>query len=119
LQARAELLLARLEEDAPAAERVKRWLASQSLQTRPTMETIAHALGTSARSLGRRLQCERAPYSELVENARATRAKSLLADPRHSIQETAYAMGFGTPAAFSRSFKRWTGLAPSAYRAAR
>lgn len=118
LQARAELLLAKVEQDAPAADRVRRWLASKSLETRPTMETIARDLGMSARSLRRRLHEEQAPYDDLVEDARAMRAKSLLSDPRHSVQETAYALGFGTPAAFSRAFKRWTGMAPSAYRAA-
>jgi AraC-like DNA-binding protein len=117
LQARAELLLARVEQDAPAAERVKRWLAAQSLETKPTMDTIARALGMSARSLRRRLHDEGAPYDDLVEGARALRAKSMLADPRLSIQETAYALGFVTPASFSRAFKRWTGMAPSAYRA--
>lgn len=119
LQARAELLLARLKQDGPAVERVGRWLASQSQQTRPTMDTTAQGLGMSARSLRRRLREERALYSELVEDARATRAKRMLEDPRCSIQETAYAMGFGTPAAFTRAFKRWTGMAPSAYRATR
>jgi AraC-like DNA-binding protein len=117
LQSRAELLLARVEQDAPAAERVKRWLAAQSLEIKPTMDTIARALGMSARSLRRRLHDEGAPYDDLVEDARALRAKSMLADPRLSIQETAYALGFVTPASFSRAFKRWTGMAPSAYRA--
>jgi len=118
LQARAELLLAKADQDAPAGERVKRWLTSQNLDTRPTMETIARELGMSARSLRRRLHSERAPFNDLVEEARALRAKGMLADPRHSVQETAYALGFGTPAAFSRAFRRWTGMTPSAYRAA-
>jgi AraC-like DNA-binding protein len=119
LQTRAELLLARVDQEAPAADRVKRWLISQSLETRPTMETIARALGMSARSLRRRLRDEQAVYAELVEQARASRAKHMLRDPRHTVEATAYAMGFGTPAAFSRAFKRWTGMAPSAYRNAR
>jgi AraC-like DNA-binding protein len=119
LQARAELLLARLGQDVPAAERVRRWLASQGQQARPTMDTTARGLGMSARSLRRRLREERAPYRELVDEARARLAKGMLADPHASVQDAAYAMGFGTPAAFTRAFKRWTGMAPSAYRAAR
>jgi AraC-like DNA-binding protein len=119
LQARAELLLARVDQDAPAAERVRRWLGSQTPQTRPTMDTIARDLGMSARSLRRRLRQEGAAYSELLEEARAMHAKRMLGELRNSVQQTAYAMGFGTPAAFSRAFKRWTGMAPSAYRAPR
>jgi len=116
LQTRAELLLARVEQDAPAAERVKRWLVAQRWQTRPTMDAIARDLGMSARSLRRRLLEERVLFSELVDDARASHAKRMLADPRRSVQETAFALGFATPAAFSRAFKRWTGVAPSAYR---
>jgi AraC-like DNA-binding protein len=119
LKGRAELLLARIDRDAPATERVKRWLVSQDLQTKPTMETIARELGMSARSLRRRLREERATYDALVEAARVIHAKRMLADPRRSVQETAYAMGFATPGAFSRAFKRWTGMSPSTYRAAR
>jgi len=120
LQARAELLLAKYDQDSTAADRVKRWLATQSAQpTRPKMAEIARDLGMSARSLRRRLRDERAPFSDLVEEARALRAKRMLEDPRCSIQEAAYAMGFDTPAGFSRAFKRWTGMAPSAFRSAR
>lgn len=119
LRDRAEVMLARVEQDAPAAERVRRWLASQSLESRPTMDVVARGLGMSARSLRRRLHDEQARYDNLVEDARSLRAKRMLADPRLSVQETAYALGFVTPGAFSRAFKRWTGAAPSAFRPAR
>jgi AraC-like DNA-binding protein len=117
LQARADVLLARVEHAGPAADRVKRWLAAQSPRTRPTMDATARGLGMSARSLRRRLRDERAAFGELVDGALAHHAKRLLIDPRHSIQEAAYAMGFCTPSAFSRAFKRWTGMAPSQFRA--
>ena len=119
LETRAELLLARLDQEGSVAERVKRWLASHDELLKPTMDAIARDLGMSARSLRRRLREERVQYDELVREARTLRAKRILADPRHSVQDAAYALGFGTPAAFSRAFKRWTGMAPSAYRASR
>jgi len=119
LRTRADMLLAKVELDAPVADRVKRWLASQSARTRPTMDASARGLGMSARSLRRRLQEERVVFSELVEAALSLRAKHMLEDPHRSVHETAYAMGFDTPSAFSRAFKRWTGQAPSAFRTGR
>jgi AraC-like DNA-binding protein len=81
------------------------------------MDDAARALGVSARSLRRQLAAEGVSYSELVERARVAAAKRMLRDPRTSIQEAAYAMGFAAPAAFHRAFKRWTGMTPKQYRA--
>jgi AraC-like DNA-binding protein len=119
LEERAELLLARVEHEAVASQRVRRWLASQNLRPRPTMDSIARDLGMSGRSLRRRLREERVLYPALLDEARVTRAKHMLMDPRRSLQETAYALGFDTQAAFARAFKRWTGASPSVYRAER
>jgi len=119
LETRAELLLARVEQTTPAADRVRRWLTANAEQHRPTMDTVARDLGMSARSLRRHLDQERTPFGVLLEEAQAERAKRMLADPRYTVQQAAYAMGFGTPSAFSRAFKRWTGKAPSAFRSPR
>jgi AraC-like DNA-binding protein len=116
LQTRADQLLAKADKSLPAAERVRRWLASQPANARPTMDEIARDLGTSERSLRRRLSDERMQFSELLDEALAGHAKHMLADPQRSIEETAYALGFSTPSAFSRAFKRWTGRAPTEFR---
>jgi AraC family transcriptional regulator len=47
---------------------------------------------------------------------RIERAKELLASPRVSIAEIAFAVGFSGSSAFSSAFHRLTGLTPSAYR---
>jgi AraC-like DNA-binding protein len=69
----------------------------------------------SARSLRRRMTSEGVSYVELVTLNRMNTAKRMLERPNASIQETAYAMGFASPAAFHRAFKRWTGITPKDY----
>lgn len=113
---RAELLLAKASHDASATDRVSRWIAAQTDLARPRLEQVARALGTSTRSLRRRLQAESTQFSSLVDDARALHAKRMLQDPQRGIQDAAYALGFRTPSAFTRAFKRWTGMGPKAYR---
>jgi AraC-like DNA-binding protein len=79
------------------------------------MRAAAQALGLSPRTLRRRLHEEGASYHAVVEGALALLAKQLLADERRSIQETADAVGFSDPGAFSRAFKRWTGSTPKRF----
>jgi len=119
LLARAELLLAKADRDVSVAERIRRWLAVQPDLARPRLALAARELGTSTRSLRRRLHAEHVQFSALLDEARAVQAKGMLADGSRSVQETAYALGFRTPSAFSRAFKRWTGMAPKDYRPAR
>lgn len=83
---------------------------------RTDMQSVARALDISVRSLRRRLEAEGKSYNDILNEALATVAKHLLNDPRRTIQEVAYDMGFSDPSTFHRAFKRWTGVTPSAYR---
>lgn len=115
---RAELLLAKADQEVSVTQRVTRWIDAQADLARPTLEQVARDLGTSTRSLRRRLQEEHTQFSALIDTARALHARRMLRDPRTGIQDTAYALGFRTPSAFSRAFKRWTGMGPKAFRKA-
>ena len=115
LKTQAERTLGRLERDASLRQRVELVLAAHSPR-QVTMEEAARELGMSARSLRRQLSSEGTSYGDLVERSRITAAKRMLEDPRVSIQEAAFALGFAAPAAFHRAFKRWTGLTPKQYK---
>ena len=58
-------------------------------------------------------------YKQLVDDTRRDLAMRHLDDPRHSITDVTFLLGFSQQSAFTRAFKRWTGMSPSEYRAQR
>jgi AraC-like DNA-binding protein len=113
----AETRKLRLRQGAPYGQRVREFLVQERCPRWIDMDTVARALGLSARSLRRRLASEGTSYKTLESDALAIVAKQLLQDERLSIRETAREMGFSETTAFYRAFKRWTGTTPGAYRA--
>jgi AraC-like DNA-binding protein len=117
LESLAERKLTRITREGGHAERLKEYLVAHPPSDWPNMETIARRFDMSVRSLRRRLEKEGVSFAGLLDDVRATVAKRMLDEPRRSIYETAYAMGFSDPSAFHRAFKRWTGVTPAQYRA--
>ena len=83
----------------------------------PSAEQVASSLHLSLRSLQRRLAEEDSSYEQLLLQTREELARSYLQDPRHAISEIAYLLGYADASCFTRAFRRWTGMAPSVYRA--
>jgi AraC-like DNA-binding protein len=80
-----------------------------------TAEVMASTLKMSGRTLQRRLEDEGVRFSDLVDGVRERKAKELLAGTS-PLAEIGYRLGFSDLAAFSRAFKRWTGVPPGAFR---
>jgi len=109
----------RVSEQTSAASceaRIHDYLVWQSRPRDMSMQNAARTLGMSVRTLRRQLAAEGKSYADIVENARASIAKSCLRDERRTISDTARELGFSDAAGFFRAFKRWTGLTPSAFR---
>ena len=74
---------------------------------------VARALGCSRQTLYRRLKAEGITFAELLDRLRRRLALRFVREQGLSVKEAAYRLGFSDPAAFSRAFKRWTGMSPS------
>jgi AraC-like DNA-binding protein len=76
---------------------------------------VATELGVSLRTLHRRLQGQRAGFSEILDAERDRRAQQYLLEGQ-SIAVVAKRLGFASAGAFRKAFRRWTGTTPSEFR---
>lgn len=84
----------------------------------PTLPQAANALHLSERSLKRKLQQHGFSYQQLLNQARAEKAKQLLHDSTLNLADIAEMLGYANAPSFTRAFRQWTGMAPSAYKSA-
>ena len=96
--------------------RVRHLLVEHLGQSVLTLDAVASALGVSRRTLTRRLAEEGASFRQLLDDVRRDFARALLQDPTLSIGDIAFFLQYSEPAAFHRSFRRWTGRTPQAFR---
>ncbi|HUU71381.1 MAG TPA: AraC family transcriptional regulator [Burkholderiales bacterium] len=80
-------------------------------------DAMAQQLHMSRRTLQRKLADADLTFQKLVDDTRRDLATRHLDDPRHSITDVTFLLGFSQQSAFTRAFKRWTGMSPSEYRA--
>ena len=59
-----------------------------------------------------------ASFRNILDEVRSDFARSLLQDRSLSIGDIAFFLQYSEPAAFHRSFRRWTGRTPQAFREA-
>ncbi len=97
------------------AHDVKTVLARLLKGSAPTLEEVAASLGTSGRTLRRRLQTEGRSFQQLLDDVRLDLAKRHIEARTMSLAELSFLLGFSEPSAFHRAFRRWTGMTPQTY----
>ncbi|GIX30179.1 MAG: hypothetical protein KatS3mg124_0651 [Porticoccaceae bacterium] len=97
-------------------ERVEAAICRQIAAGACSVEALASTLGTSTRTLQKRLARAGRTYSDLVQSCRIRLARQLLAWTDHSLDEVAFRLGYAEQTSFGRAFKRHTGLTPREYR---
>jgi AraC-like DNA-binding protein len=116
---RLSRLLPRDTADASFCAAVRRRVALELASGSVTALRTAEELGTSERTLDRRLSAEGTSFRELLDGVRLEMAGRYLRDPRLSLAEIAFLLGYSEASAFHRSFKRWTGRTPLEFRSSR
>ncbi len=81
-----------------------------------SIEVIADLAGCTTRTLQRLLKQHEISYTDLLNQGRMNYAITNIRLSGMTITEIANQLGYNDTAHFTRAFKRWTGVTPSAYR---
>ena len=98
------------------AARVKHALRPMLLAGSASHRQVAAHLNMHPRTMGRRLEEESLTFEQLKDEVRLAVSRELLARTDIAVSDVAAALGYATPSAFVRAFRRWTGSSPSAWR---
>lgn len=118
IEADLKLQLAAQNDRWPVAERVRGALVDLMPAGRTGAEDVAQALGISRSTLQRRLREEETSYQAVLYATRRDMAVRYLTKTTLRADEIANILAYRDANSFSRSFRRWTGLSPLAFREA-
>ncbi|WP_373186882.1 AraC family transcriptional regulator [Halopseudomonas sp.] len=117
LQSLCEAQLHELGRHRRLRERVEEVVSPQLHQRLPSLDTVARNLGMASWTLRRKLQQqEQTRFQDIIDDTRRDLALTYVRDTELALGEIAFLLGFSSPAAFQRAFKRWTGQAPGQFR---
>jgi len=100
----------------PLSGRVRHLMVEHLGETTLTPEAVARTLAVSRRTLSRHLADEGSSFRHILDDVRREFACALLQDHSLSVGEVAFFLQYSEPAAFNRSFRRWTGRTPRTFR---
>ncbi len=106
----------RMEPQESLGSRIVSLLRSNTYLGIPTLQEVSANLHMSPRSLQRKLRSEGSSYQQLAESVRKSIAIHYLNQGSYPMKEISYMLGYNELSAFSRAFKKWTGLAPQNFR---
>ncbi|MGW5841037.1 AraC family transcriptional regulator [Methylorubrum extorquens] len=116
-----ELQVGELEQrdDDALSSRLRRSLRTLLLREGCSAQLAANLFAMHQRTMSRRLRAEGHSFQHLVDEVRYDIARHHLANANMPLGEVAVALGYSEASAFTRAFKRWSGLNPKAWRDAR
>lgn len=79
-------------------------------------EKVAALFSIGSRTLNRRLTAAGMGFRSLVNEERYEIARQLLATSALEVNQIAVSLGYGRASAFTRAFRQWSGMTPTAWR---
>jgi AraC-like DNA-binding protein len=107
-----------LDHTATTAERVHSALLELLPGGAASMDAVCKRLGTSARTLQRRLREEDETFQGILNRTREALARHYLKRPELTATEISFLLGYDDPSSFFRAFTSWTGKTPEQARGA-
>ena len=111
--------LSQLTEEATTADRVHGALLEMLPSGSASMDAVSRRLGTSTRTLQRRLQREGLSFQRVLDRTRESLARHYLRTSKLTGAEISFLLGFEDPNSFFRAFNAWTGMTPEQVRGSR
>lgn len=118
MEEQVDAAMAQLPDAGDLAEMTRRVVAHLAPHGTPELEQVAQALRLSPRVFYRRLAEQGLNFRDLRETALQQVAELHLRDPRLTLAEVGALLGYSEQSAFSRAFKRWSGVPPLQWRQA-
>ncbi|MEO0617873.1 MAG: AraC family transcriptional regulator [Pseudomonadota bacterium] len=104
--------LSELEAESDIVDRTQDQIIAMLTQGQVTLEMVARELGTSPRSLQRRLKDEGTTFHTVFEKTRRLLARHYLRMRQYTLAEVAFLLGFSEQSAFTRACRRWFDATP-------
>ncbi len=98
------------------AEQVKQRIRQLIGEREVNEELVAAPFNMSPRHLRRKLSAVQTTYERLLDEVRMEMAIRLIREARLSLGRIAFELGFLDPSSFTRAFRRWTGMSPTAFK---
>lgn len=96
---------------------LRRVLRILLITRRSSQEQIARLFSMHRRTLNRRLHVQGTTFRALVDEVRYEIARQLLENTRMPVGQIAATLDYSDASAFTRTFRRWSGTTPAAWRA--
>lgn len=103
-------------EPDPLPLRVEKAITARLRYGTVTIDAIASDLGTSARTLTRKLAEEGGGFGGILDSVRASLAVRYMRNGEITLSQLAWLLGYREPSTLVRAFKRWTGKTPMEFR---